>query len=143
MSYRQARRPLERTTSQYRPVGFRPITPITFSLTYCLQTTDWFTTDVSLGKVHSKLHVILVAVFSLSFGILSTGKKKGCIEGLYLSTLFVCLFVSKYLGHRRVCMCVWVGACVPATFLTVFNKHVSVKLRQGIPGTKEEENQKT
>lgn len=29
--------PLDRTTSQWRPVGFSPMTPITFSLTYCLE----------------------------------------------------------------------------------------------------------
>lgn len=34
--YLQPLSPLDRTTSQWRPVGFRPMTPITFSLTYCL-----------------------------------------------------------------------------------------------------------
>lgn len=38
--YLQARSPLDRITSQWRPVGFSPITPITFSLTYCLENQD-------------------------------------------------------------------------------------------------------
>lgn len=38
--YLQALSPLDRITSQWRPVGFSPITPITFSLTYCLKNQD-------------------------------------------------------------------------------------------------------
>lgn len=55
--YLQARSPLDRTTSQYRPVGFRPITPITFSLTYCLENQDGsrldLCTDRSLVTAHT------------------------------------------------------------------------------------------
>lgn len=38
--YLHALSPRDRITSQYRPVGFSPITPITFSLTYCLEHQD-------------------------------------------------------------------------------------------------------
>lgn len=40
--YLQPLSPLDRTTSQWRPVGFRPMTPITFSLTYCLEKQEAF-----------------------------------------------------------------------------------------------------
>ena len=63
---------------------------------------------------------------------------------LEIKSLFkhiVCLCLNIWV--TGVCVCACVCTCIPATFLTVFNKHVSVKLRQGIPGTKEEELQKT
>lgn len=48
--YLHALSPRDRITSQYRPVGFSPITPITFSLTYCLEHQDLYRLHLHLTR---------------------------------------------------------------------------------------------
>lgn len=98
--YLQALRPLDRTTLQSRPVGFRPMTPITLSLTYCLknkQTKKKYKNPHWLCFIESLQNTACLCFCYTSFQILSSNVRR--TMGFWFSVL-----AAKVTADRLLCI---------------------------------------